>query len=135
MEAMNVTTGNSHSPQHPVPEHVPWQGNRWEGLEKGNWERSALGVPIAGLGKERVCSERVGEQQRIPSTSLWAAKDWGCWQQGFATSLGQGIAAVSTRFPNLPRGANSRTLRSGSCTPIIDPSLCLTDGEGKSSFS
>lgn len=62
MEVMNVTTGNSHSPQHPVPEHAPWQGNRWEGLEKGNWERSALGVPVAGLGKEWVCSGRAGEQ-------------------------------------------------------------------------
>lgn len=45
-----------------MPEHAPWQGNRWEGLEKGNWERSALGVPVAGLGKEWVCSGRAGEQ-------------------------------------------------------------------------
>lgn len=43
---MNTTKENSNSPQHPLPEHAPWQGNLGEDLEEENEEISPGGAPF-----------------------------------------------------------------------------------------
>lgn len=54
MEVMNTTKENSNSPQHPAPEHAPWQGNLGEDLEEENEEISPGGAPfllsVQGVG-------------------------------------------------------------------------------------
>jgi len=38
MQVMNTTRENGNAPQHPAPEHAPWQGNPGEDLEEENEE-------------------------------------------------------------------------------------------------